>query len=441
MIRRCCVLEGRDTIKLKLFVIGISLLLIIRDIGAISLNKYIYLVYCSIFMVLVGYETIIYMICFLMPLFNGLPGTYILLVALMLMFFKKRCISKIVIILILVYSLLEIIASLWYPQTDLVEIAEYLFVLSTFLLLLYDNSDKDNKLCVKMFFYGTFLFCTVVIISGILTAPSNWMQQFAMGWFRFGETNTGSGDIMMLRGNANELAYFSVVGLSVGLLLLDNLKGLMRILFFIMIICIGISGFLSLSRSWILVALLIVLLYGFSRIRKPKKFLAFGIIFLVVIFLSINYLNKNPYLLNGFLNRFSDSTMRTGGNRTTIAKKQIVAFLQIPRCVFFGTGVTQYTSILNTFSIHNMIIQVFICYGLIFGTIFIVSIIRPIILSKYRIQRLLSWLPLIAVLAFVQTIQFINPYALMLPYVIGIYSLRIKLNYTKCTSSIMVQKA
>ncbi len=402
------------------------MLLAIRDIGGLYLNKYIYLVYCSVFMVFASYEAILYMICFLMPLLNGLPGTYIMLVALFFIFIKKVCISKKVIILILLYSLLEIISSFWYPQTDLFEIAEYLFILSIFFLMLYDNSDKDIKLCVKMFFYGTFVFCTVVIISGIMTAPSNWMSLFAMGWFRFGETNIGGGDIMMLRGNANELAYFSVVGLSVGLLLLDSLKGLKRIMLHIMIVCIGISGFLSLSRTWILVVLLIVLFYGISRIRQPKKLLSFGIVFLVLIFLGINCLSKNPDLFNGFLRRFSDSTMMTGGARTTLAVKQIGAFLQIPRCIFFGTGVTQYTGILKTVSIHNMVLQILVCYGFIFGTFFIISIVKPIILSEGRRRRLVSWLPLIAVTAFVQTIQFINPYALMLPYVIGIYALRIR---------------
>ena len=86
--------ENRQKNLLIYFIVGLILLFVLRDIVGVAINKYFFLFYCTIFMMLGKHESIIYMLCFMMPLFNGLPGTYILLVALIVVIYKKRHYKK-----------------------------------------------------------------------------------------------------------------------------------------------------------------------------------------------------------------------------------------------------------------------------------------------------------------------------------------------------------
>lgn len=405
------------------FIAGLFILFVARDILGLGINKYIFLMYCSFFLVKAKYIEILYILCFLIPLYNGLPGTYILLVALICIFCKNPHQPKKAIILIGIFLLLEIFASIWYPAWDGKEILSYMMFLSVFFIMIYDETERSYLSCLELFYIGTFIFCFVVIISGIRTAPSNWLSLFAKGWFRFGETNTGSGNIMMLKGNANELGYFSSVGIAVGFVLMKQKKGISKIYYLLTILWMLICGTLSLSRTFFIVSAIIVLLFLLSQMKSPRGIVLTVLTFSILVAVLTKYLFSNPDILHGLLSRFTDDTMRTGGNRTVIFAKQLNVFLEMPRCLIFGTGVTKYTDILKTASAHNMIIQILMCYGIPAGILFLISLFVPIFLQGKH--KLLYYLPFISVLLFVQTIQFINPYALMLPYAIGIYSLKL----------------
>jgi hypothetical protein len=336
---------------------------------------------------------------------------------------KKKKISAIPVVLIIAFILLELFCSYWYLHFDGIEVLEYFLNLGIFFIMLYDNSNKNIRVCLDMFFVGVLVFSMVVVISGLISAPSNWIELFAKGWFRFGESSVTSGT-MALRGNANELAYYCITGLTVGLLTLNYKKGMTKIITLIAMVIIGYGGVLSLSRSFVIVFLVLLILFFFSRIKSPKAFFLVIVTFAVTTYLSMLYLKNNPELLEGFLSRFSDSTISSGGGRFTGLARQWDSFLNIPRCWLIGTGVTQYIDILGgTASIHNMLSQVIICYGIPAGIIFLVAIISPILSkSNCNRKRMDLWLPLIAVILFVQTIQFLNPYSLMFPYVIGVYA-------------------
>lgn len=403
------------------FIIGLVCMLVARDIYGIMLNKFMFLGFCTAFFWLGKYETIIYMLCFMIPLFNGLPGTYILAVAIVFLIIKRAQFPRKVLVSVLLFILLEILASLWYTRVDFIEILEYVAFIFVFFLLLYDNSKKSYRLCVNVCFIGVLVFCSIVMISGIMTAPDNWTNLFAKGWFRFGETNTGSGDGMMLKANSNELAYFSIFGISMGFANLQEKKEKYKLLIILSMIVMGISGVLSLSRTFIILILLLFIILVISQIKKPKTLIIIAVLAFVLGKEIVDYLNANPDFMEGFITRFEDSTLSTAGGRTTGLKEQWNAFFEIPRCFFIGTGVTQYWDILQTSSIHNMISQIIICYGFLGGVYFLASIIKPIYKIKTRFSR---YIPLIAVVLFTQTIQFVNPYSLMLPYAIGTYVLK-----------------
>ena len=74
---------------LVVFIAGLTALLCIRDILFISLSKWILVALLS-FAVGVPYETLIYMLCFMFPLFCGIPRKYILLMFLISSFGKEK---------------------------------------------------------------------------------------------------------------------------------------------------------------------------------------------------------------------------------------------------------------------------------------------------------------------------------------------------------------
>lgn len=148
--------ENRQKNLLIHFIVGLILLFVLRDIVGVAINKY-FLFYCTIFMMLGKHESIIYMLCFMMPLFNGLPGTYILLVALIVVIYKKDT-TKNAFIYIAVFAVLELIAALWYPNFDIVEYIGYLVFISWFFILLYDKSEKKLDKCLECFFLVLLYF-------------------------------------------------------------------------------------------------------------------------------------------------------------------------------------------------------------------------------------------------------------------------------------------
>lgn len=98
----------RETNKLVfIFVLGLCLLLGLRDIAGIELNKFIIVGFCSICFFLSDFKSLVLMVSFLIPLLCGMPGTYLLPLVLLLVL-TKWGIAKKTIILILFFTCLEI---------------------------------------------------------------------------------------------------------------------------------------------------------------------------------------------------------------------------------------------------------------------------------------------------------------------------------------------
>ena len=417
--------NNKNEIILKLFIAGIIILMLMRDIAHISINKYIYVIYSASLMCLADYQTLVYMLSFLFPLVWGLPGTYIMLCATILLIIKTTILNKKAILLMLLFAIMELLASFWYPDVDFVEMAGYLFSVFVFFILLYFKEKIDCMKCVKLFFYGVAILCLIVVISGLLKAPSDWRYLFSKGWFRFGETQVNNSGSMMTSVNANTLAYYSITGICCGLVLLKREKGINKIIIIIIITYFVISGFLSVSRSWLLVASICVILFILSETRSFRGILSVSVIAIIGVLTIVYFLKNNPELLQGILRRLNDSGMSTAGGRVELFSLYLKAFLKSPRFFIIGTGVTQYKEVTHIFdSVHNGLEQILICYGLTGSIVFIKGMLYPVWKIRNTIKPLIYWMPFVGVALFTQTIQFVNPDALMFPYIIAVFALK-----------------
>lgn len=406
------------------FAMGLILMLAIRDIGELSLNKYFFFIYTTVFMCVAKRETLIYMLCFMYPLLWGLPGTYILLVAVILYFMKTRTFQKNAVILSLFFVILEILAMMCYPKLDITEVLQYICTIVLFFTLLFDNKEMDYRRAIELYYYGSAVLCLILMINTLATAPSNWLDLFAKGWFRFGDVQEKENIDMILRVNANTLAYHSVVGMACGLVLFQiQPQKTLRIFTVAIMIIHFIAGALSTSRSWMIVTAVMVLLMMFYSTKSWKTVLATALCLIVVVWGIAWYLEQNPSILEGFVTRLTDGTMQTGGGRSDVLNEYWNAFSGNSRYWIMGTGVTQYKEVLGeTGSVHNAFQQIVVSYGIPGASIFLIGMICPGL--KLARKELLYWIPFIVLLLFVQTIQFINPYTLMFPYIISVFVLK-----------------
>ena len=76
------------------------------------------------------------------------------------------------------------------------------------------------------------------------------------------------------------------------------------------------------------------------------------------------------------------------------------------------------------YAMHNATEQIIVCLGIPCGIAFIFMLAKPVVKFVKSKISLLYWLPIIGIVFFLQSIQFLNPSQLMLTYVIGIFALK-----------------
>lgn len=405
------------------FIVGLTLLLLARDVIGIQYSKIILIGYSIAFCFCSKTQDLAPMISFLFPLAWGLPYTYIFLGVILLYWLKRRAIPRTSFIAILFYALLEIIASCGYAEADYVAIVKYISVLSIFFTFLYDKS-IDKKTCIKTYYIGSMVLCGIILIATLKNAPFNWLYLFSSGWFRFGAKHAADAEGMILAVNANTLAYYSVVGtaLSFCFIFNQNRKGLGRYLIGLFLFLI--TGILTVSISWLVVMGVCIGMLLVEQIKKKNTWIYIFLIGSCSMGIGYYFLSKHPDILTGFLTRFNTADIATADGRTTILIDYGQTILENPRLLLMGAGVTQYTEVFNiSAAMHNMLGQIFICYGIFGGLIFLGLILCPLGKLFKKSTALVFWIPLVAVLLFTQTIQFVHPEPLMLPYVIAYYVL------------------
>lgn len=415
--------KGRNL--LILMAVGLSVLLVLRDILDFSISKYIFLAYSVAFMAVACYEVTVYMLCFMLPLVCGLPGTYIMPCALVLLVFKKGKVNARFVLAIIILTFLELLASVWYPKQNLTIIVQYISFAGIMLYLIHDDTTLDNLMCVRMFFLGTILLCGVIVVAGLQEAPDNWLELFAKGQFRFGETQVQQAASVSLKLNANSMAYYSVVGCACGLLFIDQSKGMRKLFWLVGVLVCLVAGILTLSRTWIITLFIILILYAASKLRSPKQFLTLLLVLAVLVTVAVVYFNQNPELLAGLTTRLEDADVEGGNGRVDLFAKYMDIYLNNIRYVLLGMGVTQYRAISGINSLHNGTQQILVCCGLLGFIVYMVALIGPVYRAcKGKKYPMVFWLPLLSVVFFVQSIQFLNPMMLMLPYAAGVFALK-----------------
>lgn len=420
---------SKDKLLTYLFCTILTIFLVLRDIFAVSINKYLYLVVVIVFMGIASYEVAMDMMSFILPLLCGLPSNYIFIFFLLKMIWSKKINKKITVIYLFYILLWEVSGILLYTQLLDNELLKQVVFTWIFFSILFCEGKMDYYNKLKMYLLGTVLVCLVIIIYSISRAPSNWLYLFSQGWYRFGDVALDGIDGMTLRLNSNSLAYFSIIGIMVAIVLIRSRKGLINIIYSIFAFILIIAGFLSVSRSWILVAVFCSFIWILSEMKGIKGLIITILSFLIGGFLISRIIAEYPELLDGILARLMDKSAAGGNGRTELMSEYGKRIIDNVGLLLFGSGAAHYRQAykMDT-SIHNGSMQILLSYGVIGGGIFIIGMVYPLyrlIHNSTKKIKLFYWLPLFSIIMFAQTIQFVNPAYLMMPYIIGVYAIRL----------------
>lgn len=406
---------------LTLYVLGLTLLVLVRDIGGLNINKFIIVAFCALLFLLESVDEIVSSIMFTFPLLCGLPGNYIMTIGFATFMIKKRYFKKEQIFFLGFIILMEICASVFYPEKNFVEIVGYVVQAGIFfLLILEEDSCYSFEKAIKCCVLGITLVSVVIIVVTLKNAPSNWLALMANGSFRFGLVNSEYGNELRITLNANGFAYYSITGMSCIMVLIKNNPGkrIRELVEFFVLFCAGV---LSFSRTWFLVFFIFVLVTYLSCSSNVIKAIKSTAVLVVSLFLVLSLFSRFlPDVMEGILSRFTDQNLQTAGRRTDIFGEYWRAFWNSGKSVIIGTGVTQYKEMLGVRdSIHNSMLQILVCYGVPGALLFCSGWFKSIVRHLGNV-KLLYWIPFICIFCFSQSVQIVNPSNGLFPHLLSV---------------------
>jgi O-antigen ligase len=401
--------------------------LALRDVYGTPVSKYLFVALCIPIFLLQSRSSIIAFLCFLFPLSWGLPGTYIYVLGLFSVLFRmkgKLKFNQFFIPFIIVF--MEIVLCIGYPDFSITSAIGYfarIFIL--FILILDTNEDIDYLHAITMFVVGTTSFISIIFIATLQEASIEW---FLTGHARFGEMREFvdiSDDVLALSTNVNYIAYYAILSISCLLLLLSKSKKWRGLLLSILIYTIFIAA-LTFSRAYILSLGMVLFLYFIYMQRNRNKNFSFIFLSILLLIIGIVYINNNPQYLEKYLGRFGNSRGFEDDSRLIVMKNYFGFLFDHPIRLIFGTGTMSYKYVIGLpTAMHNGTQQILVSYGIVGFSIFIGAIVKAFKLAiRGRLTNLLYFLPLITIVVFIQTIQFLSPHELLLTLIVGIFAIK-----------------
>lgn len=417
---------SRNLLILSMFIAMITTLIITRDIAGMPVNKYLFVLISAVAFCSLNYVNMICALAFLFPLFIGLPSNYIIVLAVILIMTKRNVsFTRSQLLYMCIIILGETMHLFGFLSLDITEIVSYFAHVALILLVTLDKTTQYlYRRTIISFLIGIMVQLFVILFSTIKYVGLNDMITHGL---RFGDVSTLSGSTtgMILTNNQNNIAYYCVLALSCMLILIYKYKANKIAYYFLLFIPV-VFGFLTVSRTFILVSVFILFLYIAFMIKKSKK----NIIPLLCMlaFLVIGYflmLNQYHDLYQNILDRFQSKDL-FGGRDELFAEYNNYLFSHID-AFLVGTGLFPMVSTVNVTNVpHNGFQQVFVAYGILgfSAFIFLLYLIIKNARNKHKID-IVFYLPFIAMVIFIQSVQLLDPYELMMPIIIAFCSIRL----------------
>lgn len=381
--------------------------------------------YFAVVFIMLPIQGLVEFLCFLFPLMYLVEYSHVLLMALIALVIKRGTIDVRSAFLIVFFAGWEFIAHFMYGASTFNRMMGYVVTVAILVYLMYETLPTiDYAKCIEFYIWGVGVLFAAYLLDIVLLKGGGYLTRLITGQSRFGAT--ASNELMGLKIgiNANTLAYCSVCGIS-SILFLQQ-YGIKRIFHSVLIVFFGLCGIMTLSRTWILVMLMIILLYALSAEKNVRKIMVRWVGIVVIGGIVIWYLSTQTSLMYTIMKRFESEGIETAGGRTVTIAQYLSEFFANDRFMLLGTGVTDSSKVIvNQLSIHNGTIQILVSLGIPAAMVMYMVLCTPLLHAFAQKISMIHFLPILTILAFTQTIQFLNPNVLMLHYVIGVYALRL----------------
>lgn len=422
----------RKDLKLVSCIVIITLLLIARDIMGITVSDIVVTVACASSMAVLKYEKMVYLIFFMFPIMCGVPG-YIITIAYLLLLIKGPCLTSRQIVPLIIVIFLEIINELFRDVSGLY--TGMLSFLSFTAVFFYFLDERRNLYSVQKsliaYGIGTSLVFIVIYI--------NMFQQYGIdavlsGMLRSGALGVIDNDVEKMRGhlalNANTIAYMAISVVSMFSVLLET-KSKMKVIYMVITAICFVAGIFSFSRTYIAIILLFVL-FLFLKSKGTKKIKLGASLFFVGITILCIWGNVVDSIFNAFEGRMEEDNITTGSGRTILFALYNKAWFENLYYVLFGVGVVTYREVLNVYNaMHNGLQQIWVCLG-IMGLLLYCLRIGSYLRNIYTSNSSILYIPFVVTLMLDQSIQFLNPYPLVLILLVTLQLPKIVLEQETC---------
>jgi len=372
-------------------------------------QMYIFLYYLPYVLIIiscffVSLNKLNYLLLFLTPTYlyfsiNTLPiiNIVILIIVTRRIFINRFKLTTIIpLIFLLLLILLELFNTIYYTNSINFKFLKYFIIFGLSILNLVDINDSFSIRQAKLYLIvGTLLysFAFLSINYNILFTDS----------FRVG----GLGEL-----DPNTYSFYNLL---VSTIILNDIicgkSSYYNKLFLIFAaIIIYITGFLTLSKTYVIVSILILFIYFIINFNSFKKIcLLLGFIFIIyLLFINIDYLNA---IVVNMIYRFELGMLKgdlTTG-RTYIYMHYLRHLSQDTRVLLFGYGLFGYRRFF-TFSPHNSYIEILSAWGLIGVSIFLLIYYYSLRIMFNNIKfnlRLYQTVPVLVILIYMLTLTLI----------------------------------
>lgn len=310
------------------------LLLLMRDVYNVGINKYIFLAIICLCAVCMNIKHLIYLFCFLFPLYVGLPGNYMTLVLIARLILETRQFSVASITLsaaIAVYMFIQNVI------TGYIGIVPMMFIAGVALvLLLFTYKRNLEPLPMILMFSAGVAALGFIMLSRALKVYdlSDLMStSFRLGTSSLDYLNEG---VMIVSVDPNFYGMFSITSISMSFPLVFQPKTKL-----ITKVCVALFVFIQLivclvglSRAFIIVFVTWILLYLLSQKNFKGAIIALITIITVISLLFILI----PNVIETALARFEESDMATGNGRITLVQKYMDEWSSSIITLLFGVG-------------------------------------------------------------------------------------------------------
>lgn len=405
----------------KLFNVSVVLIMVIlalRDLASFTINPYLLFVIMSIPFLFLNTKQCIVYTCFLFPMMGGVTPYYMGVGLVALCIRLRESLKLVQLVPFVMIVLIELFHWLYTPTTHRIpELLSYFAVVGLFFILPFlDDDSFDIKKSIRWFIYGiSFEFLLLILRSYFLYGDFSGLLE-TRDVFSIEEGSVSQ----FFQESSNTIALYSITVVSI-LLLGKNKIDMNPVLLCILLILSLFAGACSISRTWLIDLVFLLVLFAFSQKRKFPIYLAI-LVFIVSIWFSY-YADSEITIL--FQSRFASDNVSTAGERTDIFAYYNDMMFSNSQYLPFGVGAFELSTIFNNNVPHNAIQHIFVCYGV--AGLFVFGVFAYIFGKKVDSFHIpfVYHIPFATVFLFLQSSQFCMPYKNMTPLIFALLYLKL----------------